>query len=383
MPKAARAQDRSLEALGITRVGRLTGLDRVRVEVASAVRPTGHVLQVSNGKGFTFEQARAGAISEAAELTASERVDPARLRWGSLRQLRAQGLTVWSPERLGSAGALVAPDLWSEDLRISWIAARTVGSRQEVWVPAQAVYCPPSGIALGPAVVGWTTNGLGAHATVDEALEHAVFEAIERDQLARSLPEGWTPERMRRAVIKPELLNELEPRLDVWVRDLWERGFRLHLFDLTPKGRAALGVPIAGAILVEVDGMIPVTSGYAAGPRMRDALWSAFHEAAQSRLTDIHGAREDILPPDLDRDAQLIAWTATLPLSKRGEAQPQPRFRDGRARGSLPKGAKKVSALSALRSRRIEAAWVDLSLPDTGRSVVKVIVPSFKQTELL
>ena len=51
-------------ALGVTRVARVTGLDRSGVEVACAVRPLGHVLQVCNGKGETWEEARASALSE-------------------------------------------------------------------------------------------------------------------------------------------------------------------------------------------------------------------------------------------------------------------------------------------------------------------------------
>jgi len=54
-------------ALGVARVARVTGLDRFGVEVACAVRPLGHVLQVCNGKGETWEQARASALSEAVQ----------------------------------------------------------------------------------------------------------------------------------------------------------------------------------------------------------------------------------------------------------------------------------------------------------------------------
>ncbi|HET9751640.1 MAG TPA: fatty acid-binding protein, partial [Myxococcales bacterium] len=66
--------DALLRAIGVTRVARVTGLDRCGVEVACAIRPLGHVLQVCNGKGETWEEARATALSEAAELWAAERV---------------------------------------------------------------------------------------------------------------------------------------------------------------------------------------------------------------------------------------------------------------------------------------------------------------------
>jgi len=44
--------------LGVTRTARITGLDRLGIEVACAVRPLGHILQVSNGKGGTFPRPR-------------------------------------------------------------------------------------------------------------------------------------------------------------------------------------------------------------------------------------------------------------------------------------------------------------------------------------
>src|SRR3954468_24108434 len=75
-----------LSVLGVTRIARVTGLDRAGVEVACAVRPGGHVLQISNGKGESWEEARASALSEAAELWAAERVPP-ELLFASARQL--------------------------------------------------------------------------------------------------------------------------------------------------------------------------------------------------------------------------------------------------------------------------------------------------------
>src|SRR6266571_555035 len=162
--------------LGVTRVARVTGLDRSGVEVACAVRPGGHVLQVSNGKGESWAQARA------AELWAAER--PHGLIYGSRAELTLARENVLYPNDL------VAPRLWSLQTRIAWVRA-TGGAL----VPAQAVYCPPQGSApLGPAVFRWSSNGMGAHPVARLALQHAVLEALERDQLARALPHGWTPE---------------------------------------------------------------------------------------------------------------------------------------------------------------------------------------------
>ncbi|MGZ6142285.1 MAG: YcaO-like family protein, partial [Myxococcales bacterium] len=190
--------DEVQRALGVTRVARVTGLDRAGVEVACAVRPGGHVLQVSNGKGLTWEQARASALSEAAELWAAERPAAERLVYGSLRELPGPFLLPTD---------LVAPRLWSAETRIAWVRARS-----GVLVPAQAVFCPPQGSPpLGPAVFRWSTNGLGAHPLRRLALRHAVLEVCERDKLARALPHGWTP----RAIASR--------KIDVSRLPLWQR----------------------------------------------------------------------------------------------------------------------------------------------------------------
>jgi ribosomal protein S12 methylthiotransferase accessory factor len=73
--------------IGVTRLGRITGLDRAGIEVACAVRPRGHVLQVSNGKGETFAAARRGALMEAAELAFAEEVPLPEVVFGTAREL--------------------------------------------------------------------------------------------------------------------------------------------------------------------------------------------------------------------------------------------------------------------------------------------------------
>jgi ribosomal protein S12 methylthiotransferase accessory factor len=334
--------DRIARALGVTRIARVTGLDRAGIEVACAIRPGGHVLQVTNGKGRTFAQAARGALSEAAELWAAERFDPAECVFGSLRELP----DAWDAADLGSGGELVAPRLWSEQTRIAWRPARELFSGEQVLVPAQAVHCPPPGGAqLGPAVVRWSTNGMGAHRTRALALRHALHEAAERDQVHQALPEGWTLEAMRERKLSE--VRALGP------------GLEAHFFDLG--GR--LGLPVAAALLLDrEEGPVPVAAGYACGD---DALLRALQEAAQSRLTDIHGAREDVTP--MDREA--AAGLRDACLSLRGK----------RARLSGRPGTEVLKSLWRAGYRRA-AEVVLLRAP---LWVIKVIVPGLAISELL
>jgi ribosomal protein S12 methylthiotransferase accessory factor len=242
--------------VGVTRLARITGLDRTGVEVVAAVRPMGHVLQVSQGKGLDLASARWSALGEAAELAAAEAVDPAQLVW-----------------RETEAG-----------LVIPFVRGVSLATGQSTWVPAQAVFCPPAGTAwLGPRVVPWSSNGLGFHPTSRRrAVTHAVLELLERHALARALPLGWTPAAARRRQCRPPAL----------ARCLGARGFAAFTFDLTLLG----SVPVAGALLFDLEqGPIPLTAGYACRLTYEAAATAALLEAAQSRLTEIHGAREDVL----------------------------------------------------------------------------------------
>lgn len=342
-------------ALGVTRVARLTGLDVAGVEVACAVRPLGHVLQTCNGKGSTFEQAAKSALSEAAELAAAENPDPLRLRYASVAELRGRARFV-PPEACGSAGELVAPALYSEGTRIGWVAGRWLRGGGAVLVPAQAVFCPPAdGPQLGPSLLRWTSNGLAAHPTRERALRHALLEVLERDRLASALPSGWTPAQVRRRMVQPppgpleHLALALPEQLE------------LFLFDLT----TAKGPPLGAALLFDTGGgPIPLAAGYACRPRTGEALLAAAQEAAQSRLTDIHGAREDVAPSSA-RDAEVL-------LRACHSAKPRP-LRERAA----PRGARDLAARCGGDAIAVDlGAW-------GGLSVVKVIAPGLRVSGLL
>jgi len=292
MVLGARSRERLKERIGVSRVARVTGLDRAGVEVACAVRPGGHILQVSNGKGGSWAEAEAGALLEAAELWGAETVDPTQLVWGSAGELRARRSDeVWGADEAGSAGAPLAG--WSESLRLAWRVGVELATGRRVLVPAQAIHCPPAGApALGPAVVRWTTNGMGAHPDREAAVRHALLEAVERDQLARALPDGWTAAAVVERMLSPGSLSGGAPRTAALAQKL-AKDFEVYLFDLSP--RPGMGLPVGGALLFDRwRGPVPLTAGYACATDADSALRGALLEAAQSRLTDIHGARDDV-----------------------------------------------------------------------------------------
>ena len=54
-------------SMGITRLGNITGLDRIGIPVVAAIRPNSRSVSVSQGKGLDLSQAMASALMEAVE----------------------------------------------------------------------------------------------------------------------------------------------------------------------------------------------------------------------------------------------------------------------------------------------------------------------------
>src|SRR5262252_8690331 len=64
--------------MGITRLGNVTGLDRIGIPVAIAVRPNSRSVSVSQGKGLDLTQAMASALMEAIEGFHAEEIGQVR-----------------------------------------------------------------------------------------------------------------------------------------------------------------------------------------------------------------------------------------------------------------------------------------------------------------
>jgi ribosomal protein S12 methylthiotransferase accessory factor len=375
------APGRLAAALGVTRVARLTGLDLTGVEVASAIRPRGHVLQASAGKGLAFEDAARGALMEAAELHAAE--SPVSGPWGSAADLasRLGADAVLSPRALDPGG----DPAW-ESVHLAWCPGTDLLSGRTVLVPAHAVHVPPAGRpSLGPALVRWTSNGMGAAPGRDAALLHALLEVLERDRLARALPDGFTEGEIGRRMIDPRTLPRAAPRAAALAASIEARGFAVHLFDL--RGRPAtaasaatrsldLSLPCAAALVVDPDlGAVPVAAGYACRLGRDAALLAALLEAAQSRATEIHGAREDVAFGDRRAAAALAGTCAGARARRDARRMPDVPARSARAGLAL--------ALARLRRAGVRrAVAVDLPAP-RGVAVARVLVPGLLLSELL
>jgi ribosomal protein S12 methylthiotransferase accessory factor len=110
------------------------------------------------------------------------------------------------------------------------------------------------------------------------------------------------------------------------------------------------------------EGPVPVTAGYACGLSPEEAVRGALLEAAQSRLTDVHGAREDVAPAD--RASMRALRDSCERARPRRSLRQMPRVRNLRA---------------ALRGRRIAV----VALAREPLHVVKAVAPDLRLSELL
>jgi ribosomal protein S12 methylthiotransferase accessory factor len=119
---------------------------------------------------------------------------------------------------------------------------------------------------------------------------------------------------------------------------------------------------------------VPVAAGYACRLTADAALRAALLEAAQSRATEIHGARADVLVGDRHA-AGALRGLLERALPARGPA----RVPELRARSP---GAAVRAVVGRLRRSGLRPCAVDLEGPP-GLAVVKVLVPGLLLSELL
>ncbi|OAP34190.1 hypothetical protein ATB98_22960 [Sinorhizobium saheli] len=266
---------------GITRLGDLTGLDRLGLPVVQAVRPAALSEVTSLGRGFAKAEAALGAIMEALERYFAESIAEGRIFHATADELNiADGLfdNLLVPEHRGS---------WRHR-KISWIAGLDVAKGAMHPVPLELVHTrysepppPDDGLFLR------TTTGLACHRSADAAFLHGLLECIERDAIARAFATHGFFDRMRIAS------SGLGEKIDQILSIAGAHGVSFALW-LAP---SPAGVPVVWCQTIETGPGEPVlalpTEGYAAGPSLEAAASSAMLEALSARAGAISGARDD------------------------------------------------------------------------------------------
>jgi YcaO-like protein with predicted kinase domain len=349
--------------MGITRVGNVTGLDRIGIPVAIAVRPNSRSVSVSQGKGLDLTQAMASALMEAAEGFHAEEIGECRR--AAYRELAAKNSVV----ELGALCKAGKP--FDAGAAISWIEGYDLLQREPCWVPAEIVHTDYTQPLDGYFLAG--SNGLASGNHLIEALGSAICELIERDAVA-----VWNASGIRaRAARALGIASVDAPDCRALLAKYDKAGVAVRLWNVTTDiGVAAFLCDIRDLSEGE-PGRLRRFHGSGCHPDRAVALARALTEAAQTRLTYITGIRDDLLPSEYEEppDAELIDG---LLDALRAEAAPIS-FSEIPTCASNDLGDDLRGELECLRSAGIKrVVAVDLTRPDFEIPVVRVVIPGLE-----
>lgn len=281
-----------LAEMGITRLANVTGLDTIGIPVVMACRPNSRSLAVAQGKGLDLDAARASAVMESIEAYHAERIT-LPLKFASYREFCA-GHPVVDVERFARAPG----SRFHSDLPMLWIEGDDWLRRGKIWLPYQLVhtaYC--SSHAFDLTSFAASSNGLASGNHLLEAVSHGICEVVERESYMRWSQLAEQDQEARRiqldTVDHPDC-RELLRRFD-------RAGVAVAVWDITSTvGLAAFNCTIAER---SEDPLRRLYAAAGAGchPVRHIALLRALTEAAQSRLTMISGARDDMPRDDYIR----------------------------------------------------------------------------------
>lgn len=267
---------------GISRVTDITRLDRIGLPVYASVRPEAMrgSLCVNAGKGVLPIEAEVGAYMEAIEFALAEpgasdieivRASPRDLLGGQ----RADAVLDLCPVRDAEI------DL---DEPIACVRAEELVSG-EIWlVPAECVFLPYRPHPLERCYFGSNSNGLCSGNSVLEASVHGLCEVIERD--VRS----FQSLRDDSALVREDTYPDHVAAIAEGVR---RAGLTLHVRSMAN----VFGLPYFMAIVSDPACPDPifVSGGYGCHLARDIAVTRAVCEAIQSRLSFIHGGRDDLV----------------------------------------------------------------------------------------
>jgi len=359
---------------GVTRVTDTTWLDDIGIPVYASIRPNAHwrSLCVHNGKGSRPMEAKVGALMEAIEFSFAE---SGRNHHTSdvmtVKEFLAQdGLRFgW----LDLCPLFHAETAKLED-QIPVVTSQRLSDRATIQMPAELVFHPLSADDHGKRFFGTSTNGLASGNTVDEATLHGLLEVVERDIRSYNFIENSSV---------PVLFDESAPEpVRSMIEKIERAGYELRV-RYTPN---RFGLPFFDAYLLEPNPESPIAVAVGTGIHLDASIAAvrAISEAAQSRLTHIHGGRDDLVkihehftdvgPGEKRHEisalrSQVRDEEAPIPFSELTTLAP--------LETSIPE------ALEALLARLGAAGFPEvyrtvLTTPDDPISVVRVIVPGME-----
>ncbi|MDD2338760.1 MAG: YcaO-related McrA-glycine thioamidation protein [Methanosarcina sp.] len=360
-----------IKKIGVTRIADITNLDRLGIPIFSAIRPSAAkgAISIYSGKGSTEQRARISAIMESFERCLAERPGlnanvAGEISAPSLVESYASAIesfTVIDPTKL-----ILPQSPYLPQSLLEWVGAYDLMNKEEVFVSANSVYHPYDSPGRCQKLFLSNTNGLASGNVFEEAVLHGLLEVIERDAISIA--------QFSRNLGKEIVLTEEDGYLYELASKFKDAGIELKVW-LVPTDT---GIPTVIAATDDVKLKDPALLVMGAGSHLKPeiAVARAITEAAQSRVVQIQGAREDT---DREGFIRSVGYDRMKRLNwfwfEEGEKISLSEVQDL----SRKSPAENIDViLEKLKDLAERVLVVDLSREEVTVPVVRVIIPGFE-----
>lgn len=359
-----------IKKIGVTRIADITNLDRLGIPIFSAIRPSAApgAISIYSGKGSTEQRARISAIMESFERCLAERPGLNANIAGDISApaLVESYLNARENCSVLDPGSLLLAQPFNPSSLLEWVGAHDLLSGEEVFVSANAVYHPYDAPGQCQKFFLSNTNGLASGNVLEEAILHGLLEVIERDAISIA--------QFTRDLGKEIVLTEEDGYLYDLARKFKDAGINLKVW-LVPTDT---GVPtvIAATDDAKLKDPALLVMGAGSHPKPEIAVARAITEAAQSRVVQIQGAREDT---DREGFIRSVGYDRMKRLNwfwfQEGEKISLSEVQD-LSRKSPAENIDMI--LENLKNLAERVLVVDLSREEIAVPVVRVIIPGFE-----
>jgi thioglycine synthase len=359
-----------IKKIGVTRIADITNLDRLRIPIFSVIRPSAArgAISIYSGKGSTEQRARISSIMEGFERCLAERQGlNANIESGISAPALVESYTKARESfNLVDPKALLLPQPYDPQLLLEWVGAYDLMNGKETFVSANAVYHPYDAPGQCQKLFLSNTNGLAAGNVIEEAILHGLLEVIERDAISTA--------HFTHNLGKEIMLTEEDGYLYELARKFKEAEIELKVW-LVPSDT---GIPSVIAVTDDIRLKDPALLVMGAGSHLKPeiAVARAITEAAQSRVVQIQGAREDT---DREGFIRSVGYDRLKRLNgfwfEEGDKISLSEVQD--LSGKSP--AENIDIiLEKLKGLAEKVLVVDLSREEIAVPVVRVIIPGFE-----
>ena len=326
---------------------------------------------ISCGKGRSAEQSQMSAIGEALErystcffgyepyITASENeladdcIGLSKL--ASFSKSQYEHAEEWSKKGVFA----FIPKPYDKEIKIAWTKVFSLTNQAWKWIPtAYLFYKTPLLADKGTAYCSGDSNGVAGGNCIEEAFMQGFYELIERDAVA-----AWWYNMVKRPGIDIASFNN--PKFDSYVKTFNQKGLKVAALNLTND----FGITVIAVLAYHENGDAPVL-GLGAHFNPYIALDRALSEAVQGMVNGGPNPSEDKY--DWWKELNEPGNADFLYPDENKRLNTPSDFNDFASDDFL----KDINtAVRLMKEHDLETFAFDLSRPETGLSVVRVIVP--------